>query len=249
MSKLNLINNRQFSVSVCSLADNNEKITDLLAKFDKNHQDHKKFLEELKNSKSEQLENNFKQDVSKEKPISKNENFIDEMENKVNNIGIKQDKERDKLAGYVEKTSDKYLNDKQYDELFDKYPSLVDKEKDKYQNKLKNLEDEYQDNKGIEYLDKKMDLKFSSTKRITQLYEKQEKEMNDMIEENSDNFSLKEKYEKERAEILKQHGENVKTYREEKKNLKEELVSKKETHSEMAESLTETEMPDYTNED
>jgi hypothetical protein len=112
----------------------------------------------------------------------------------------KQEKVEDKIIDRVEKGYEK-LDEEVADEILDKFEDRREKIKEKIHEKAAKLEEEFKGEiKSVEYFQKKVDIEAAGFKKLTQVLEKEEEEIDKRIKNDEDYKNYKDKYEKERSE-------------------------------------------------
>lgn len=213
---------RRFSVSNVKLS-NIDKILSDLAKHQEEMQKFKRQLDE-----------------------EKEKTFAAQAEDKLDELMNKHAKVEDKMIDHmIEGFS--ILGEKKSREIRAQFSESKEKIVENVEKRAIDLEDEFKDEiKSVAYFQKKVDIEAARFKNVTQLSEKEEKEIDKEIKKKEDYSEFKEEYERERSEWIKEHKLNVHSCRQEKKNLKDDLGSNLEKASEMAENLTQETGPDYT---
>lgn len=253
---------RKFSTSQSKLSD----IDKLLSNLSKHQQEMNKFKQELDERKMKEQEREKekqereeekllelalekeKQDELKKRQELENENktFSERSEKNFEGLIDKHGEVEDKLLIHM---IDGYslLGEKKTREVHQKYKESREAITEKIEKRAMDLEDEFKDDvKSVAYYTSKIDIESARFKKLTQLLEKEEKEIDQEIKQKEDYSQIKEEYEKKRLAFIEEHKEDVKSCRQEKANIKKDIESNLEKPSEMAESLVQETGPDYT---
>ena len=208
----------------------------------KKEKDQKKTHEEKKEDINKQSSDEKLQEPVQEKPNT----FIDQAKSNIDELITKHEKIENAVISRLAKAY-RVLPDEVKDKILDKYEDSRNEILDKIQDKSNKLEDEYKGEiKSVDYCQRKVDLESAGFKKYSQALEKEEEEVNKKIKDEPYYKNNPDKYEKERTEWKEEHKENVRNCRQEKQEIKKNLVSNLENPSEMAESLAEEMGPDYT---
>lgn len=264
---------RRFSVSNSKFSDI-DKILNNLAKHNQDMLDFKRELDQKK-EKQEQREQEAKKKEEREQEAKiqeqrEQEAQIQELaaakeakeirlltEAKESNVLTEAKERLDELMNTQEKVEAKYLDriDKGYEklnqekgeEILDKYEDPRDKITNNIYEKSLKLEDEFKKEiKSVDYFKQKLDLEANGFKKLSQILQKEEEEIDKKLKEEPDYQNYKDEYEKERSEWKKEQEENVRNCRKEKQDIKEHLNSNLQKASEMAVELMDETGPDYT---
>lgn len=246
---------RKFSLSNSKLSNIDKLLSDLakhqeeIQKFkreldekkEKEQREEEKLLELAIEKKKQQHEQEVKQELEKEN-IPFSTQATGNMEELIDKHGVVEDKLIDHLTkGFS------ILGQKKTIEVHAKFEQPKAKIIENVQKRAMDLEDEFKDDiKSVSYYQQKIDIEAARFKNLTQLLEKEEKEIDKEIKKKEDYLQLKEEYEKERSGWIEEHKIDVQSCRQEKKKIKEDLESNLKKPSEMVESLMEESGPDYT---
>lgn len=238
---------RRFSVSNSKLSDIDKLLNSLsihqeqIQKFkreldEKKEREQKQEQERLsqlaEEKKLQELEKEIIQEEAKEKKSfsTKSEEKVDEL---IDKHGEVEDKMVDRLINGFEQ-----LGEKKSREISKKYEDSKERIVENVEKRAMDLEDAFRgETKSVEYYRQKVDIEAARFKNITQLLEKQEKEIDNELKKKGYSSQHKEEYEKERLEWLEQHKTDVQSCRQEKKNVKEHLESNVKPASELVEDL------------
>jgi len=169
------------------------------------------------------------------------------MANKAKDFHDKQNEVMDKYADFNERNCD-LLTKNERKELYRAPLKEIELIKDKTVKKLEVLNKEYptDEERGTDFLKKRIAIDFESNQAMTEVYKSQEEGMYNSIKARGLNS---ESLEKERSNIQASYAKAVQENQEHKEDLLRELESRKQTASEMVDSLRDSDLPDYTNDD
>lgn len=247
---------RKFSVSSSKLSNLDKLLSDL----EKHQQEMQKFKAELDEKKEkeqqreqdkllqqvvekekQQYEEETKQELAKEKTT-----FSSQAENKLDELIDKHSVVEDKFINQLTKGYG-LLGEKKTSEVHAKFQESKERLTENIENRAMDLEDEFRGEiKSVAYYQQKIDIEAARFKNMTQILAKEEKEMDKELKNKGNYSQYKEEYEKERSEWIEQHKTDVKSCRQEKNDIKEQIKSNLESSSQMAESLMQESGPDYT---
>lgn len=240
---------RRFSTSSSKLSD----IDDLLNRASKHREELEKFRKKLDEEKKEDQIKKEKEiekldQENKEETIEKEnkvKTYLDLAKERVDELMNKQEKVEAKLIDRIDKGYE-ILSYKKGDDILDKFEDRRAKIQENVHKKASGLESEFEGEiKSIAYLQKKTDIEASGFKKLTQILEKEEEEIDKELKKVSDYNLHKDTYEKKRSEWKEEHQENVRSCRQEKQDIKEHLVSNLDKASVMAEDLLAESGPEY----
>lgn len=259
------ISKRSFSFTSPKFSSNSsdiDKIFDSLAKHQQEFDKLKKELDEMKEQRlkehqaaelekqqaldAEKQAEQDKQDALVQEQLAKqNKTFLDESEDKVNGLMENQSQVENSL---IERLTNGYssLGGEKAKEIHPQYGERCKEIKNKIQEKAFELEEEFKGERSVAYFQKKVDIQTAGFKKITQIFEKEEEQVDKELRKKASFEDYKEEYDKERSKWKQELTENIRACRQEKKDVKESLNSRLEKASEMAESLLEESGPDYT---
>lgn len=241
-------NKKSFSNFNPKLSDINKLLSDL--------EKHKKELEDFKKQLEEQKEKDREEKLEKEREQKElqelaaqgkpERNFLTDSKERIDGLIDKQEEVENNIIDRIEAGYKKLRSDKAM-EIFEKFEPRKDKLRGDILEKSEDLEGEFRAPlKPVAYFQKKVDLESSGFKKLTQVFEKEEEEIDKELKKEPKYKNYKEEYEKERSEWKEQHQENVRTCRKEKQEIKTHIESNLQKASEMAEDLSHETGPDYT---
>jgi hypothetical protein len=243
-----------------------DKIFESLAKHQEEVQKLKKELDEIKEHRIkeeqaaafekeqaaaiEKQEEHEKQqqsiELEKQQELAKHQKtFFEDAEDKMNGLMKKQEVVENSL---IDRLSEGYskLGGEKAREIHSQYGERCQEIRRKVEEKAFELEEEFKGERSVAYYQKKVDIETAGFKKITQVFEKEEEQVDKELRKKDSFSKYEEEYENERLLWKQEHNENVRACRQEKKDVKEGLNSRLEKASEMAESLLEESGPDYT---
>lgn len=244
-------NKRRFSTSRLKLSDidklinkvskHKEQLENFRRNLDKQKEEER--MEKEKEREEEREQEKFQELAGKEK---NERTFLTDAKERLDELIDKQEKVEGKIIQRLDKGYEK-LNFEKGEEILEKFEDRRIKVKDNINEKALELEAEFKGElKPVAYFQKKVDIEASGFKKLTQVFEKEEEEIDKQLKKESNYNDYKDKYEKERSEWKQEHQENVRICRQEKQDIKKHLDSNLEKASVMAEDLVNETGPDYT---
>jgi hypothetical protein len=175
-----------------------------------------KHKEELENLKRELDKQKEEETIEKEKerekereqeklqelaasPGNNERNFLTDAKERLEKLINKQEKVEEKIMQRVEQGYEK-LNYEKGDEIIEKFNDTKEKIIENINGKAMELEAEFKgEMKPSAYFQKKVDIEASGFKKLTQVFEKEEEEINKELKKESDFHNYEDDYERERS--------------------------------------------------